>query len=123
MARWENEMKIRTEEAARSRAEEVKAMMDRPERWAIHTWENQGWHWSIQHNNVSVSEGHNGDFYALISDNPKVAGPGLSAWGTNSYSDDPQVSVDLAVAAAMNYVEELTKAVEAAAEGLSRGWE
>lgn len=116
-------MGFQKEIEAESRAKEIRMTMDRPERWAIRVWQNDGWNYNLECRNVSVAEClREGDFFALVSDKPNVAGVGLAGWTNNGNrpSHTAQEAVDFAIENVVTYIEKLTEAAEAAAEGLSR---
>lgn len=50
-------MSFKTEELAKKRADQVKAMLPRKgQGWTIRVWENLGWHWSLYNGPMSLYE-------------------------------------------------------------------
>jgi len=55
--------------------------------WKLRVWENLGWHYCVNSGPVSVYPSYNeGNFFCLISTDPKKAGFGGSAWTNSSAS-------------------------------------
>lgn len=110
-------MSYKSQNAAHTRAEEVRLRMFNPKAWAIRLWENFGWHWSINCGTVCLHESHDGKyFFAMVNSEAGESGVGLSAWGEDRdlKHKQPQNAVNSAVRAAAAYVSELTEALNEA---------
>lgn len=108
-------MKYSNKQEAIEAANSTLRRMKNPELWNIRVWQNLGWHYNLQAANISLSEGSKGKFFALVSSDYDKCGTGLAAWSPgDSHFGDPNKAVENAVAAAVNYAEELLFAAHAA---------
>ena len=106
---------MKTQAEAQRCADCAKDQMDQPELWKCRVWENLGWHWSIEANNVTVHPGSDGTYFALIAGDANECGHGYAGWAQDKHNDNhPQQAVNRALVAASKYVDGLSRALETA---------
>ena len=82
--------------------------------WKTRVWENLGWHYELTQGPISLSES-DGEYIALINNDPKEAGGGLSLWtDLSKRSREPKEAVRLAVKYMQNIVQQHNRVLEAA---------
>lgn len=80
---------FKSEGEARKKAEEALSLLNNKEGWTIRTWNNLGWHWSLQCGAMSLNSTNQDEFYVLLSDDVKRPYGGEVFWTTHSYDKDP----------------------------------
>ena len=70
--------------------------------WILRTWENDGWHWSLENHLVSLRKRqHDKKFWVLVTDDPAHVGSGAMLFSDPDHRgfehEDPNVAVGLAI--------------------------